>query len=194
MKKEIKITETNRKFEVYEDNGGGLTLFIFDEEGKSITYAHSGYEYNSGQLERAINAIIDGDIDFLEEWEGNGFYDGIQFNPWESIGLSLNEIYESSILNDELVMDNDGVYRHVMGSNARGELKEFIPKYVVVTGSKSFMDFEGTLLETNDLAEAKERARDEVYYINRDKRENNYVFVTDLLGYEDGNYTPIDFE
>ena len=33
-----------KKFQVIEDNGGGLTLAVFNEDG-NIEYLHSGYEY-----------------------------------------------------------------------------------------------------------------------------------------------------
>lgn len=36
-----------RKFEVIEDNSGGLTLAVFNTEGK-VDYIHSGYEYSQG--------------------------------------------------------------------------------------------------------------------------------------------------
>lgn len=32
-----------RKYEVIEDNGGGLTLVVFNKNGK-VDYLHSGYE------------------------------------------------------------------------------------------------------------------------------------------------------
>lgn len=33
-----------RKYEVIEDNGGGLTLVVFNNNG-IVDYLHSGYEY-----------------------------------------------------------------------------------------------------------------------------------------------------
>lgn len=35
-----------RKYEVIEDNGGGLTLVVFNENG-DVDYLHSGYEYGT---------------------------------------------------------------------------------------------------------------------------------------------------
>lgn len=63
-----------QKFEacVVEDNGGGLSLFVFDEggiEGNRVRYAHFGYEYNPGQLSQDIQALLDGGDPL--EWEGN---------------------------------------------------------------------------------------------------------------------------
>ncbi len=33
-----------KKYQVIEDNGGGLTLVVFDENGY-VEYLHNGYEY-----------------------------------------------------------------------------------------------------------------------------------------------------
>ncbi len=37
-----------KKYQVVEDNGGGLTLVVFAGDGEIIEYIHSGYEYNPG--------------------------------------------------------------------------------------------------------------------------------------------------
>ena len=66
-----------------------------------------------------------------------------------------------------------------------------IMEYVVVLTNKNG---DGTyLLQTEDLDEAKERARGEVYYIERDKRKGETVEVAVLEDYEEGNYNPIEF-
>lgn len=46
-----------RKYEVIEDNGGGLTLVVFNNNG-IVDYLHSGYEYGtSGRLMDDIQAL-----------------------------------------------------------------------------------------------------------------------------------------
>lgn len=46
-----------RKYEVIEDNGGGLTLVVFNSNG-IVDYLHSGYEYGtSGRLMDDIQAL-----------------------------------------------------------------------------------------------------------------------------------------
>jgi len=59
--------------QVIEDNGGGLTLYVFDEngiDGGIIRWAHGGYEFSVGTLTDDIQALINGD-DPLTDWEGN---------------------------------------------------------------------------------------------------------------------------
>lgn len=36
-----------KKFEVIEDDGGGLTLVVFSEE-ENVEYIHDGYEFSYG--------------------------------------------------------------------------------------------------------------------------------------------------
>ena len=46
-----------RKYEVIEDNGGGLTLVVFNKNGK-VDYLHSGYEYGKhGRLICDLEAL-----------------------------------------------------------------------------------------------------------------------------------------
>lgn len=51
--------------------------------------------------------------------------------------------------------------------------------YVTLTSKKN--DDETVLLITKDIEKAKERARDEMYYITRDKREGDTVEIRDYL-------------
>lgn len=54
------------RYQVIEDNGGGLTLAVF--WGRTPIYVHSGYEYNPGQLTGDLDELDSGtDIDL---WEG----------------------------------------------------------------------------------------------------------------------------
>lgn len=66
-----------------------------------------------------------------------------------------------------------------------------IMEYVVVLTNKN--GDRTYLLQTEDLDEAKERARGEAYYIERDKRKGETVEVAVLEDYEEGNYNPIEF-
>ena len=46
-----------RNYEVIEDNGGGLTLVVFNKNGK-VDYLHSGYEYGKhGRLICDLEAL-----------------------------------------------------------------------------------------------------------------------------------------
>ena len=66
------------KYQVIEDNGGGLSLYVF--RGRKVIYSHSGYEINPGQLTNDIAALDSGDGP--ESWDGceddpQGSYDQI---------------------------------------------------------------------------------------------------------------------
>lgn len=56
------------KLEVIEDNGGGLGLYIHDDDGKVI-YGHHGYEHEPQALLNDIKAYIN-DPD-TSDWDGN---------------------------------------------------------------------------------------------------------------------------
>lgn len=56
-------------YKVFEDNGGGLHLVVYNQKEKPIYY-HSGYEYVKGQLTEDLKALKDGDNP-VTDWEGN---------------------------------------------------------------------------------------------------------------------------
>lgn len=65
-------------YQAIENNGGGLSLFVF--HGKKVIFAHSGYEYSKGSLITDLDALDTGDD--TKSWEGNednpqGVYDKI---------------------------------------------------------------------------------------------------------------------
>lgn len=57
-----------KKWQVTENNGGGLTLYVWDDDNKLI-YAHAGYEFAPDALRADITALRNGDD--TSEWEGN---------------------------------------------------------------------------------------------------------------------------
>ena len=98
-----------KKFEVIEDNSGGLIIVTFNQEG-NVDYLHSGYEYVPGQLRQDLEALAAG-ADPVKDWDGNaedpqGEYENI---------IS----YECGW---EVVADNDSIYSDKMGLAA---CKEF---------------------------------------------------------------------
>lgn len=101
-------------YKVVEDNGGGLTLFVWDETGKLI-YSHCGYEYGniSENLRQDIKALQDGDDPLM--WDGNEVkdeYDDGDINPesdWNNIC--------SSELGYQIIVDSGTAYPHRMGGN-----------------------------------------------------------------------------
>lgn len=99
-----------KKFKAIEDNGGGLTLVVFGENGK-VEYLHTGYEYNVGQLSEDLTALMNGD-DPANEWEGN------EENPQEMYDNITSYEYGW-----EVVADNDGTYPEKMEAAAHIEFK-----------------------------------------------------------------------
>ncbi len=53
--------------QVIEDNGGGLHLYVFDEQGHMV-YAHSGYEYEDDHLMDDIEQLLLSDS--VDGWWG----------------------------------------------------------------------------------------------------------------------------
>lgn len=110
-----------KKYIVIEDNGGGLTLMVFAQDGETIEYIHTGYEYNPGQLTDDLTALENGD-DPANEWDGNALEE-VEMTaemdnpeeleswfPWEQKGIGW-----------EVIADNDGIYPSAMGSAAELE-------------------------------------------------------------------------
>lgn len=105
-----------RKFEAIEDNGGGLTLAVFNAEGK-VDYIHSGYEYMQGQLQNDLEALKNGDNP-AEDWDGN--CGGLE---WE-YGTDSQVLYDDITSYEygwKIVADNEGVYPEKMGCAAHKE-------------------------------------------------------------------------
>lgn len=105
-------------YKVIEDNGGGLALVVFAEDGETIEYIHSGYEYNPGQLTEDLEALKNGD-DPAKDWDGNELdsTEGMEnpedlesWFPWSQKGQGW-----------EVVADNDGIYPEDMGGSASRE-------------------------------------------------------------------------
>lgn len=92
-----------RKYEVLEDNAGGLTLAVFDNYGK-VNYLHGGYEYlERGSLLKDLEELKNG-ADPANDWEGN------EENP--------QEIYDNMVSFEhcvEIVADNNEIYPDKMG-------------------------------------------------------------------------------
>lgn len=92
-----------KRYKVIEDNGGGLTLYVFAADG-NVEYAHD-YE-GSGCLLHDIEAIGNG-ADPAHDWDGNAedpqaYYDSIT----------------SFEYGWEVVADNEGLYPEKMGNSA----------------------------------------------------------------------------
>lgn len=106
-----------KKFNVIEDNGGGLTLVIF-AKNETIDYLHTGYQYSPGQLKQDLAELSSNNVP-LSMWDGNELFTLALDSPnrietWfpaDREGIDWN-----------IVADNDGIYPDVMGIAAHKEL------------------------------------------------------------------------
>ncbi|MGP1493953.1 MAG: hypothetical protein ACTTIS_01210 [Streptobacillus sp.] len=101
------VTKIKPKFEVYEDNGGGLHLVVWD---KNKIYVFHGYEYAHGNLAEDLKTLLN---------------KGFNINNWdnEEDGKSFLKEVENSQYGYKLVADNEGIYWDDMGGNAKYEFK-----------------------------------------------------------------------
>ena len=97
-----------KKYEVIEDNAGGLTLAVFDEAGK-VEYLHTGYEYVKGQLTEDLETLKNEDYP-VEYWDGN------VENPQEAYDYLTSYKHGWKV-----VADNNGIYPEKMGAAASAE-------------------------------------------------------------------------
>ena len=98
-----------KKFNVIEDNGGGLTLVIFDDSDE-VSYLHTGYEYIIGQLTNDLKELANG--------SDPSTWDGCEENP--------QEIYDNIISFEygwKIIADNNGIYPEDMGAAGCLEFK-----------------------------------------------------------------------
>jgi hypothetical protein len=93
-----------KRYEVIEDNGGGLALAIF-EDGVCVYY-HSGFEYGDpGEIAECIASI--------DDWQ---YWDGNSDNPQDAYDSVTSYEYGWRI-----IADNGGVYPDRMGYAGRRE-------------------------------------------------------------------------
>lgn len=107
-----------KNYKVIEDNGGGLTLVVFAQDGETIEYIHTGYEYNPGQLSSDIEAMKNGE-DPEHEWEGNDLYDIEDMDDPEEFESWFP--WDQKDAGWKVVADNGGIYPEDMGAAARNE-------------------------------------------------------------------------
>ena len=100
-----------KKFTVIEDNGGGLTLITYTENGK-IDYLHTGYEYNPGQLTEDIRTLKNG-ADPAQEWDRNELFSVPEMEEPEEM-RSWFPLDQKGV-GWEIISDNDGIYPEKMG-------------------------------------------------------------------------------
>jgi len=98
------------RFQVIEDNGGGLYLVVFDDDDACIWYA-SGYEYSPANLQEDIAALKEGSHPVADEWESN-----------IPDGCTPQQLYDKLTSYEygwQIIADNDGIYPGCMGAAGR---------------------------------------------------------------------------
>lgn len=101
----------NKKFEVIEDNSGGITLVVFGEN-KKAEYLHSGFEYVRDGLLKCLEGLKNGDNP-VQDWDGN------VENP--------QAVYDTITANEhgwKVVADSAGIYPDNMGTEALLQFKK----------------------------------------------------------------------
>lgn len=105
------LKRIKKKFVIIEDNGGGLTLVVFDDnKPNKVSYLHTGYEYILGQL---TNDLIE-------------LANGSDPSTWEGCEENPEEIYNDFLFYEygwEIIADNDGLYPQKMGAAGRLEFE-----------------------------------------------------------------------
>lgn len=95
-------------YSVIEDNGGGLTMFVFDESGACV-WGGGGYEHRKGSCRENIASLEAGDNPVT------GWDDGMD-DPqaeWDNV--------QETEYGYKLVADQDGIYPENMGRAAQIE-------------------------------------------------------------------------
>lgn len=103
-----------KKFDVIEDNGGGLAILVYTNDRALVEYIHTGYEFNPSQLIEDLTSILEG-ADPLTEWDCNEVVDDEQrcFDYWydsdyENIGWWVIANEETS--RDEIIELQNRLY------------------------------------------------------------------------------------
>lgn len=115
-----------KKYMVIEDNGGGLTLVVFSEDGETVEYVHSDYEYNPGWLSEDLKRLKNGD-DPAKDWDNNMMDDeeaisaAKEYCDAEPSELEFWFPWSEKGTGWDIVADNEGIYPKDMGSSAMEE-------------------------------------------------------------------------
>lgn len=113
-----------KKFEVIQDNGGGIHLAVLNDEGV-CEYFHANYDAMLWKLLEDIEAIRNGD-DPAKEWDGNcascpGILIGACGAEWE-LGDDPDAIYGEYNFQEgtaHIVVDQDGIYPDRMNDDVK---------------------------------------------------------------------------
>ena len=103
------LKRIKKKFVIIEDNGGGLTLVVFDDnDSNKVVFLRSEYEYILGKLTNDLIELANGS-------DPSTWY-GCEENPEEIYNDFLSHEYGW-----EIIADNSGLYYSKMGAAGRLE-------------------------------------------------------------------------
>jgi len=115
-------------FQVFEDNAGGLYLFVFD--GEEMVYACMGFEHTPGNLRQCVEELQTQGLNAVQGWEGNREpWDGLDAAPEDTHSV-LSEWVAQEMGGARIIADQDGIYYDRMGASGSIEFKgghELIP-------------------------------------------------------------------
>lgn len=97
-------------FAVIEDNGGGLTLVVYNEDDYNVDYVHTGYEHHLGSLVKDLQRMANGE-DPVKDFDNN------VENP-EEIADNLADALGDGC---EVIADIEGICIKAMGVAGRKE-------------------------------------------------------------------------
>lgn len=108
FKKEIIM---DMEYEVHEDNGGGLSLYVWNKYGV-LVYYHTGYEYDNShtQLWNDLDCLNTESLP-INEWEGNE----LRELTTEEVNCIINEA-DNPHQSTKIIADNYGYYPNIMGN------------------------------------------------------------------------------
>ena len=102
--------EKKLTWQVTENNGGGLTLYVWDDD--NLIYAHAGYEYVPASLREDIQALRNGNHPISDGWDGNDLIDAeivtacrTDYGEW---GNPVGQIFDDN--NEIIPLTHDEYY------------------------------------------------------------------------------------
>ncbi len=102
-------------FQVFEDNAGGLYLFVFD--GEEMVYACMGFEHTPGNLRQCVEELQTQGLNAVQGWEGNREpWDGLDAAPEDTHSV-LSEWVAQEMGGARIIADQDGIYYDRMGAS-----------------------------------------------------------------------------
>lgn len=108
-------------FQVFEDNAGGLYLFVFD--GEEMVYACMGFEHTPGNLRQCVEELQTQGLNAVQGWEGNREpWDGLEATPEETHAQLCDWVHQG-MGGARIIADQDGIYYDRMGASGSIEFK-----------------------------------------------------------------------